>query len=632
MKSIYEVMSGMTHSGLDFGSSRGIDPNREIKNIYQLGSSTSSTDPDGYIYKFCHKLRADQQEIIKALQSGKDVFVNMGAGGGKTMPILCYWLNNILKLNTFLKRDLNIHERFEMSHIMGKIFYNSKDLPKVLFLVPTKTLAIQTEQEFQQVFNILLLQYFIKSTNVDQLHQINDVNEINNILENLNIVGDGAIRSAVNQYKNILNTYVRQNNTNIIPLQNETPLRHSNPSQFDLEFIDHTNMFHKKLSHLIEQNIQRVSQRLCVKKTGEDSGAGIEDSIVAVAIYQSAPSVLKRIKDVKLIICDEAHKIQSSSEQITDSESKSIANSFYVLMNSVKNMKTQIIMLTGTIHPESAENLTVYLKKCFGRNFIIKTLPSKNPSIINIITSDELLFKDKQAKIILNLISKRDYGNLFILYSGKGIENLSESVLKLTGKYSPPSDESLVYRGPRRSLRKPIVDKNMFNKPVTSRDAAKIQHPLLRQCVEHGFGFVHSSRNTTFGPVTNEDKNLIQHLFMQKKIAVIIATDAIGVGLNISAKSMYIPINEKFSSHTMQNEEVAIRDVTQIINRVGRGVFSLGYIFTPKKYASQIINAVNSTENSFVKVEAIKKWSLCNAPTFAKIYYRISQLTQKPDQ
>ena len=53
---------------------------------------------NAYTHSFCDRLRPEQKTIINYIQQG-DVFVNMSAGGGKSLPFICHWLNNLLEIN-----------------------------------------------------------------------------------------------------------------------------------------------------------------------------------------------------------------------------------------------------------------------------------------------------------------------------------------------------------------------------------------------------------------------------------------------------------------------------------------------------------------------------------------------------
>ena len=558
------------------------------------------TDPSGIIHKFCGNLRPDQKQIVEALKSRNDVFINMGAGGGKTIPIVCYWLNHYLNLNVFLKRNLSPQQNQKYTEVLNKIMYNAKDLPKLMMVVPTKALAIELHRDFQYTIKNILLQHIVNSTNIDELITISDRNQLNiriNLL--VHFFKDTRINQILGAFKRLINEWRNPN----LPVDNSNNINPQiDPFAYDwnqkrLRIID-------ELRKQIDRFCNDRSEQLAVKKDGEGTSPGFQNGIFAVTIYQSSPNTIKLLKNVRLIIFDEAHKNMPTTEQYRDKASEDISHSLYKLLNKIIRKPIQIVFLTGTANPESVKQFTNFLNKYFARNFKTVTLSSANETKINIIRDDRLLFESNYPKILIPYITKKEGGNLFVMYSGIGIERLSGELLRQTGSSSPDNtDEIFSSLPPIGHKKNTIITREMLNKPVSMREAGMIIHPLLRQCVDHGFGFVHSSNNTQFGPVTNEDKDIVLRLFAAKKIYVIIATDAVGVGLNIAAKNMFIPNNTKFNDQAKENVPVPLVELTQLINRLGRGVYKIAYVFSPEKYIEEIQSAVYSTADSFPEVD-----------------------------
>ena len=540
MKSILEFMGDVTSHGIDLNQPGHIQRPRRSR-TYRWEDTGPQTDPSGFIYKYCHQLRSEQQEIVKILQSGSDVFINMGAGGGKTMPIVCYWLNSILGLNVLLNKDLTPAQINEGFTKLYRLLFNNNDIEKLLILVPIKALGIQTQDDFIEVFEILLIQFFSKILNNSIINSNNRI-EIEHALNHLSNFSIPNLNKHINNIRNLLN----QNGQNKFEINNN--INDPNIDQFNHQRL----ILFNNLKTEIFNFIQNRSKALVYRKDGEGSDGDINSAIVYITIYQSSPNLVNKIKNLKLIIGDEAHKNLPTSEFKTDvQQAKQIAKSLYETLNSIKNKDIQLVFLTGTIHPTSAESFIKILNKCFNRKFKKPlNIKSGNRTKISIIGDDSLNFKSKWVKIIIKAINRRDFGNLFILYGGYKIEELSENVLKATGEYShnPRNFNSRRKIGQKTT----ILSMNDLKKPVSLRDAQHIKNQLLRQCLQHGFGFIHSSKNSNFGPVDTEDKKIVQNLFKQRKISFIIGTDAIGVGLNISAKNMYIPEVEKFNGKDIE--------------------------------------------------------------------------------
>lgn len=616
------MMGSMTSHGVDSRQGRGQGRGRgqgqgQGQNIRQNPTWTPSgpkTDPDGIIYKFCHQLRPEQKLIVQELQDGKDIYVNMGAGGGKTLPIICYWLNSILGLNVLLKRDLSNRELQEGFNNLTKILLDSEDLPKIMFLVPIKSLGIQMQDEFRKAIVILLSQFFTKIIDPDII-SFNNYSLMSYMLNRLETYGIRSINNVVYQIKALLRQ-VGQFDVN------------NNPDDYKIDELNTRRLqLFDELKNEILIYIKKRTDDLVVKKDGEGTVGNMKTAIVAVTIYQSSVGVIKQLKNVKLIVCDEAHMTQSPSlDQINDTQSKNIAYALYDLLNGIRGKNIQLAFLTGTIHPNSALQFTKYLKKCFKRNFNAPlTLPGKNPATIKVVVDDSLQFQSNWVKILRRHIEKQDYGNLFILYSGPGIERLSEELLNSVGFY-PSGSQDNPFAAHKQKKKTTFFSLDDLKTPVNLNDAGRIKHPLLRQCVQHGFAFIHGSKHTKFGPVEGNDKTIVQDLFLHRKISIVIATDAIGVGMNMSAKNMYIAQNEKYADGrgTIQ---VPLRDLVQLINRVGRMAFKLGFIYTPQKYADEINEAILANPESFHDIGAIKHLA-CKRKFFSHMFLNMTQYHQ----
>ena len=99
--------------------------------------------------------------ILNQLRTGQDIYTIVSPGGGKTAPIVCYWIHHILKINT-----LRIQNDDEMRQHIERLFFGYSNLDKLVYLVPTRQLAEQTLNDLLEImgkiFAQLLTWYFSK--------------------------------------------------------------------------------------------------------------------------------------------------------------------------------------------------------------------------------------------------------------------------------------------------------------------------------------------------------------------------------------------------------------------------------------------------------------------------------------
>ena len=143
-------------------------------------------------------------------------------------------------------------------------------------------------------------------------------------------------------------------------------------------------------------------------------------------------------------------------------------------------------------------------------------------------------------------------------------------------------------------------------------DVALLPYPdpnnLLYQGVLRGFGIM-------AGKLQFKQKEVIQKLFRDQKIYLCLVTDAVGIGSNLSVKTLYIPSFKKINENGQfsQNDESSI---VQIINRVGRGVFNTGQIYCSPDDYSEVKRLV--TEDPRVAVSEIEPAMMGNIVKLAQ--------------
>lgn len=143
--------------------------------------------------------------------------------------------------------------------------------------------------------------------------------------------------------------------------------------------------------------------------------------------------------------------------------------------------------------------------------------------------------------------------------------------------------------------------------------ASEIENKLAREAVSHGIGFIFTqdkSDNALSEPMSEKDKLIIADLFSKQKIFVLLATPAIGIGVNVSIKNMYIPTLYKPEStgetFKMSREIVNVRELTQLINRAGRKPsIPIAGVYVPSEFVEYLSNVIKMTNVDFNEVPAI---------------------------
>ena len=105
----------------------------------------------------------------------------------------------------------------------------------------------------------------------------------------------------------------------------------------------------------------------------------------------------------------------------------------------------------------------------------------------------------------------------------------------------------------------------------------------------------------------DNDKMIVAKLFRERKLNVLLATDAVGIGVNIDVKELYIPSLNKFNKTVKGHVESSLRDLSQILNRAGRGATPIASIQTPRENVEMVNNALNANPDDFPVVGVHKR-------------------------
>lgn len=151
-------------------------------------------------------------------------------------------------------------------------------------------------------------------------------------------------------------------------------------------------------------------------------------------------------------------------------------------------------------------------------------------------------------------------------------------------------------------------------------EASQLENPKLRECVGRKIGFIYTrddenltAEDKALGVkgISEKDKMIIADLFSTGKINVLFATPAIGIGVNVKIRNMYLPTLNKpegtGKDFTVRNELVNKRELSQLINRAGRSKnISISSIHTPNEFADYVREVISMQSKDFNEVPAIQ--------------------------
>jgi len=556
----------------------------------------------------CARMYPFQKDIYHQLKN-KDLYVAANPGAGKTLPYLCYWSSRVLDIDTLDIEDRRWKDYMKTIEIL---LINPEKIPKLVILTPTRQLADQVFAEFKKHFaailaNILdaLLQ---KLTTHPTQHPTQEPNQMLN--NDLLRVIHGELPRLADGRMNRYYVYVKAVN-------DRDPVGRIEQLKREIEQTD------KLIEHYGIEGIKRITdskslkagKSLIAKRHGNESIGDIDSAPVIVGIYESMEKYMSKIKDnIALIVCDESHLIEDK-EIRNDSRATNISYALYSILKTVSN-KTKLCFLSGTENPDSAQNFANYLKVCYNRNVSVIEPPSTagNQSQITVHADDSIVSERSLLNIITN---PRIHHTVIVIFSKKKIDKLAQAALQKSGRTplhnlssgfkftdTARKSEFSLYKRPSSNSR--INKERMAREAGRTSGASHIHNRNVREYVQAGFGVIYRVDDRDPDRVKRgKDNQIVAELFSKGKIRVLLSTDAIGVGVNIDVKTMYIPTIEKF--HGGSIKEMDPPELSQLINRTGRGAFMYSNVVTTSKYVAPITNALSLAPRQFSKGVTIEK-------------------------
>jgi len=379
-----------------------------------------------------------QQNIIRALRNNQNIYVVASPGAGKTAPVAFYWAERILGVNpSMFQQQLAERQVVELFDTIYNLIRNPEHGPKILYLCPVRQLVYNIQKEFKEYLSQIIL-HAIKI-----IYRIDSPVNVGRIRDLMSLIGNYGrdFRPLYNERNNLLGQYQYHINQN-----NE---QRANQFAQQIQQLDNqlNEQFATAISNLIDQRLLHI-------KTQVDSPPR-HTPLITVAIYESGLDIFNNLRndDLRAVIIDEAHMLQEREDDLR-SRAPQIVERIYPIIKGIRNLnECRLILLSGTINPNSAINLRNFIRECLGVNLNIVTAEgSRNPSETRVIPMDDLkndskieerVFSALEAnfrpefinrideKIIFNSLSREDIFKIIDIQLDYLRENLAEKKIEL---------------------------------------------------------------------------------------------------------------------------------------------------------------------------------------------------------
>lgn len=590
-----------------------------------------------------------QREVLRALQTGReDIYVLAGTGAGKTLPIICHYVNNVLNINAEQTRKMS---KMDLMNTINNLILKPELFKKLLITVPTRALTSEYYKDFKEHFTNVVVQglYVMMTNQLDSsgnpTSKINPYtlntkspNDPNNIYAHYARLADITLQHSrgnphfaklVSSFKYTLD----QRRELITQYQTYTDRTTQQRISQSLKGIDEY-----LLNTLADIFKQFISDNLICLLHGAERRGDPKKALVIITVYESAKNVSSIYKNLSNLVIDEAHHMQRSVNTQDDNRNERIALTLYSILTSIPK-DCPAVYMSGTESQASAELYAQFSKRCLKRRVRVLNVGSGNTATFNIQAADWI--DDDRA--LSNLIKNpKNPNQLIVLFSKARIQRLRDLVLK-DAKMSTSAAVDAGHLGrykheskfePKQNTElNPFLNAELMDK-INKIPGAEGLHKLsndpenkLLQSVLSGFGYIYNMDNEIDNSekrLASENMQIISKLFSDGKIHTLLATDAVGIGLNINVKDLYIPTIEKMIDS--EPTQIANAPLCQLINRAGRASFKFANIYTPSKFVPTIATILSMGEKGFDTNLNIKDWGSVGCSRMFRLFWRLTNL------
>ena len=665
---------------------KGIQPVQPLPQGFGINNKYISTRPPSFVgapVRYCTGMKPYQNSTTQLLKDGKDVYVVAKPSAGKTMPIICYWASQCLGVNP--DADLTSGQDYAKIRLnLLKILFTPEKIPKMLYLAPIVNLSIRTVAELVEDFykiishtiEMIIRRVFFSHSILLDKSLFNPKDTGQQHYDNIDITNKIAYKLQPYSKSKQLNNYIKTRLSLYDEIQKRKNTLNTTNLGYDVIEMKKKELLIlydkiKNIDNLIDSELQYaiknfIQSELISLRTGpEKSSTDISQTPVTVCTYQSGEGVFRQggfgkmnpaNGGVKLVVCDESHLIQKLSDDRVqpgsyETQAEQIAKNVYYIVKNI-SLDTRLVFLSGTVHPKSADSLAEYLNSCFKRQIqVLKDIPEQNPAILNYIPSDWLRDKDEILRRLI--INPQTTHNLIIVFSKNAIMNYIEAAINLKGNTG--RNLSSIDKGVGEPFQfgstmkftgiKPDDDFDNTKFDYTNKGnmwlphqrsdkfdpgfkASNIYFPLQRAAVAIGVGFIFRM-DTKIPGFKEEDTQKYQNdfaivadLFAKGQIKTILASDAVGIGVNMTVQNMYIPsVSKPTSLGTYEN--IKISDFSQLLNRSGRAAFKYANIYAPESDIPHVQAALNAGIEDFeqrITIRGANK-NICDGVEWIKTIY-----------
>jgi hypothetical protein len=226
---------------------------------------------------------------------------------------------------------------------------------------------------------------------------------------------------------------------------------------------------------------------------------------------------------------------------------------------------------------------------------LIQNSAAKNRSHIIVEKTSNLNTNNDIIDICKSIIRFRSANNLIILFSRRNIQFISDKLKEQLPdinniEYGHNTDYSN-YNIQQHSL-KDVID-SYRGRDATREHEISSSSSYLLSCLRKGFGFlVGAAKSGSEDLDVTKDRDFVAQLFSSGRIYVLLATDAVGVGVSLKVKNLYIPSLKKFNGQYI--DKVDESSLIQLLHRAGRGAFPIAKIICNPDdydYINKILNS-----------------------------------------
>ena len=341
---------------------------------------------------------------------------------------------------------------------------------------------------------------------------------------------------------------------------------------------------------------------------------------MVVATYESAKELITQgsySHRLTHIIVDEVQELVSHpGEGINKGLEDRYASLVAILSNASK--KTGIMLMTGSINQMSVRYLSDYFNSNYTRRF--QVIPRFDPTLtpqaygtsrnedyegqllnrsnISLQPMKELSGYPTSAiparlKLIKDIVVNRQFESVMIIFSkqrsGQGIFKMLEELINML----PPYPTGYFFEEDNEHVKQVIKNNGQGIRLDDSKNIEYLKYFDIRSVLssdkEVSTGNVKDKNNILYqsvirgiaplvGPMNQLHKKIVQYYFTDnKKIHMILGTDALGIGANVKCRNLYIPTVFKFNGKSLERTDES--SLVQLVHRAGRGSFSTANVY-----------------------------------------------------